>query len=516
MPGTPVQLGPFTEGMNNEDEETTIGDNQLADVVNFELDNDGSLYSRPAFVLDADTPVAGEFADLLGYYVRNDGATFGVYVTNVKTWLYDVELKTWSEIWANRASGFAQYDNKVVLASTSVAGGYWEAGVFTSTPTMPLAADIVFYQERFWAFGAQGTANQTRVWFSNVTSLGVPPTSIWDWTVATDYFEVNKGDGQWVTGLLADTNALVIFRNRSTWRLSFSGAPLKTGTLTALNRTIGADNNVSFVAYESYYLVLNQGSLYQFINWQFYPLNTKRVRFQVGASDASLRRSTALSIFNHRAIVWYYGSTYVYSLNTNTWSRWESVVLAPYRVVTIPSASFAGDVRAALASGGLTTSPKGTYRIRDEMLAGTVGEQMTCSIRTKSYSFNEAAQHKRLFYWTFEVRSAIGATGWAVPSVIPEGGNVTTDDMDLVTTDVLDAGSVDNPLIIVPTFESEVTFPTQSPTRALIKAGQDNRFLRIRFEIFLECDGTSRTSAARIYSITPYLRIAGGVSKQVS
>jgi len=515
MPGTPHRLGPFTEGMNNEDEPETIGDNQLADVVNFELDNDGSLLSRPAYLVDVDTPVAGQFVDAHGYYVRNDGVTFLVCTTDAKTWVYDITAKTWLEIWAVKASGFAQYDNKIVLISELAAGGYWEAGVFTSTPTMPQGSDIVFYQERFWAFGIRGTANQTRVWFSNVTSAGTPPTSIWDWTTASDYFEVNKGDGQWVTGLLADVNSLIIFRNRSTWRLTFGGSPLLTGSLDQLNPAIGTDNKDTFVTYESYYLTLSQGILYQFINYQFYPLNTKRVKFQQSTPDASLRRTTALSVLAHRAIVWYYGTTYVYSINTNTWSRWHSELHRPSLTLQIPPTSLAGDVRVGLAQAGLTTGPKGLLRIRDEVLAGTSGEQMTCSVRTKSYSLEEAAQYKRLFYWVVEVKSSSGVEGIATPSALSTEG-VTCDEMDLVTCDVLDLGNADNPLIIVPTYESDVDFPTAAPVRTTVKLGQALSYLRLRFDIALECDGTSRTSQARIYSITPYTRIRGGVAEKVS
>lgn len=514
MPGTPYPLGPFTEGMNNEDEEATIGDNQLADIMNFELDNDGSLLSRPAIVVDSASPVAGQFVDLLGYYVRNDGATFAVCTTDAKTWAYDIVAKTYQEIWANKAAGFTQYDNKIVMISETVAGGYWEAGTFTSTPTMPLGSDIVLYQERLWAFGARGTVNQTTVWFSNVTSAGAIPTVIWTWTTATDFFEVSKGDGQWVTGLLADVNALIIFRSRSSFRLTFAGSVF-SGSLVPLNATIGADNKDSFATYESYYLVLSQGILYQFINNQFYPLNTKRVRFTGSAPEAQLRRATAVSVFAHRAIVWYYGSLYVYSMNTNTWSRWDSAVSKAAYFMTIPPSSIAGDVRTALADVGINTAPKSMLRIADEVLEAGSGEEMTSFIRTKSYAVDEPAQYKRMFYWTFEVKTATGAIGIAYPSAIAEN-SVTTDEMDLVTTDVLDLGSVDNPLITVPSFSTDIDFPAAAPQRVLVKAIQDSRFMRIRFEIFLTSDGTTRTSQARIYSIVPYFRVKGGVAKKVS
>jgi hypothetical protein len=201
-------------------------------------------------------------------------------------------------------------------------------------------------------------------------------------------------------------------------------------------------------------------------------------------------------------------------MNTNTWSRWSSIHGAG-AFAMIPPTSVAGDTRVALAVPGLTTAPKKLLRIVDEVLQGAIGEEMVCSIRTKSISLDESAQYKRLFYWTFEIKSSRGGRGIATPTALSEGV-VTTDQMDMVTTDVLDLGSVDNPLIIIPTFETEVDFPTATPVQTLIRAGQDNRFRRIYFEVFVETDGTVRSAPARIYSITPYIRIKGSVAKKVS
>lgn len=518
MPGTPYPLGPFTAGMNNISDEATVEDNQVTTAMNLELDFDGSYRSRPAIVPVASSPVAGQRVEMLGWYVREDNVTFLVCTTDAKTWLYQADTGAWTEIWAEKASGFTQYDNHVVLCSATVPGIRWEGGAATAIPTMPLGSDIVLYQERFWMYGVRGTDNQNRLWFSNITTAGTSPTSIWDWTTATDFIEVKKGDGEWITHIVADTNALLIFRNRSFLRFAYPGSPFD-GTLYEQNPTLGADNRWCVVPYESYYLVFSQGSFYQLIQFSYYPLNNKRIRFESGspASPVHDDREVRVSIFGDRCLVWYHGATYVYNIVSNTWSAWDSPSTYAAHFLQIPPTSIAGIERTAYATTGVTdTARGGLYRVVDgELPAGSDGEPISCMLRTKSYSFDEAAQYKRMFYWTMEVRSASGARGIAYPSAIPTGG-VTYDDLDATTFDELDKGSWDNPLILIPSFESDVDFPAAAPIRGLIKCIQDSRLLRMHYEVHLECDGTSSTSPARIYSIVPYVRIKASVSKQVS
>jgi hypothetical protein len=315
-----------------------------------------------------------------------------------------------------------------------------------------------------------------------------------------------------------DVNAMLIFRNRSFYRFSFPGSPFD-GSLFEQNSTIGADNRWSVVSYETYFLVLSQGYFYQLINYSFYPLNNKRIAFEGAATAQPILagRETRLSIFGPRCLVWYHGSLFCYNIITNTWSTWDSPSTYAAHFHQVPQSSLPGIAPAALAITGVTDTTKGgLYRIEDDVLdAGQPGETINCVLRTKSYAFDEAAQYKRMFYWTFEVRSANGGMGVAYPSAIPTDG-LTYDDLEGISYDVLDLGTVDNPLILIPSYTTDVTFPTAAPVRALIKAGQDSRLLRMYYEITLECDGTASTSPARIYSIVPYVRIKASVSKQVS
>jgi hypothetical protein len=50
VPGAPINLGPFTGGMDNWTDQASISDKQLFLIENGEVDTDGSIVSRPAFV----------------------------------------------------------------------------------------------------------------------------------------------------------------------------------------------------------------------------------------------------------------------------------------------------------------------------------------------------------------------------------------------------------------------------------------------------------------------------------
>lgn len=518
MPGADVKLGPFTAGLNNVSEIGTIPDNALSDILNFELDIDGSLVSRPAII--ADKASGATFANLtmLGYAVDANNVTFLVCAnaTAGNTQMYNVATQAWTVIWSGLASGFAQYNNTLVLTSASAAGGYWDMGAlaFTSTPTMPIAAGIVLYQQRFWAWGVQGTANATTLWYSNLNVIS-PPQSIYDWVTTSNFITVSKGDGQWITALVADVNALLIFRSGSTWQFTYPGA-VANGTLRVLSPTIGAENQFCIVNYENYYLVFSAGFLYQFINYKWYPLNTKKVAFSRASLANGLQFNIRVSLFSRRAIVWYYGATYVYSIITQTWTRWDSPTTHAGHFMMVPASSTTGDFRTALAvTGENDATKKQLWRITDSVLQTLVGETMTCTIRTKAYALNQYGKYKRLFSWSAEIRSSSGVQGSAFPVALSVA-SVTWDQMALTTWDVLALGSWDNPLVPAPVYQTNVAFPTATPADTVVRLLQGFRFLRSYYQLSLTADGTTKTSPARIYAITLVLAVEAGVSKQVS
>lgn len=521
MPGSPVDLAPWSGGMNNSREASTIDDNQVAEATNLEFTPDGTAVSRPAIVFeDAGPNVTGAnpYNDSpmtpLGYYVRTTGQTSLVVADDEGTYLYDIATGLWTTIWGETASGYVQYLENAVLISESVAGGYWDGASFTTTATMPLGSDIAFYQERFWAFGVKATVNANTVWFSNLTVIS-PASSIWDWTVAQDFFEVGPGDGQWITAIQADVNALLIFRNLSTWQFTFPATP-NDGTLRQLSATNGADSKDCVAMYEGYYFVLNQGHLYQFISYQFYPLDAKKINLARTALPGGTRLDFKLSVLGPRVIVWYLGSCFVFNAITSTWSRWVSTETSGAYFLQAPPDPTMGDDRVAYGVTGEDDPTKSAlYRIQESPLQLGDGETFHCTLVTKSYAFGNPGGYKRQSLWVVEVSSANGIDGYLHPQALADSAT-NWDALDGTTWDILDEGNWDNPLITPMVIRDETIFPTQAPIRQLIKLRGGGRFLRAQYELRHTIDGTVATAPYRIYSITPYLFQKARASKKVS
>jgi hypothetical protein len=79
-----------------------------------------------------------------------------------------------------------------------------------------------------------------------------------------------------------------------------------------------------------------------------------------------------------------------------------------------------------------------------------------------------------------------------------------------------DFGTWNNPLVLPVTYVDDVEFPTLAPVLSTVKLVASMKFLQVYADIVMRCDGTSATSPARIYAITPYVDIGAGVSKKVS
>lgn len=539
-------LQQFTGGLNNYWDQSAIADTELADIINFEFSPNGALMSRPPIYAEKDslgativTPVAGQPVDVLGTYVRNDGLRFLVAVTNAKTWTYAVDAKTWTEIAAFKATDCTQYLNKIVLSSaTTGQGGYWEAGTFTNTPSMPALAGIELFQTRFFGYGVEGTTNANIIFWSNVSTAGPAgeSTSVWNWlTPASNYMyvEIGGGDGQWITAIAQGYNDIVIFRNRSTYRYSYSDVP-EEGSMQAMQQDIGAESRRSVAKFENAHFVLSGGILYKYQNWLYYPLNAQRVKFET--YDFDKRFQHAVSIVGRRALVWHNGSMYAYNLDTETWSEWESATKAAY-FVTVPRKS--EEAQESLyygISGASTAALSGTsdfalFRIEDAPVSANGAEVFQCSIQTKIYDFATPVEWKRLYFWAVDLASANIVKAVAYPVSLPEvAPSVTWDeiskDFDLetgfYTWDSLSydgmgdttSGNWDNlkkPSGAVATISE--TISTSQALRTELKLNQALRFRRIYFELYLTCDGTALTSPVQVFSITPMIGAKSKIAK---
>lgn len=542
-------LQQFTGGLNNYWDQSSIADNELADIINFEFTTSGSLMSRPAIYPEKKngevvySPVATQPIDILGTYIRSDGLRFVVATTNTKTWTFDVEHQSWTEIAAFKASDCTQYLNKIVLSSTTAGqGGYWENGTFTNTPTMPALGGIELFQTRFFGHGVQGTANANIVYWTNVSTAGPSgeSTSVWNWNDASGnkmYVEIGGGDGQWITAIAQGYNDIVIFRNRSTYRYSYGDVP-EEGTMQAMQQDIGAESKRSVVKFENAHFVLSGGILYKYQNWLYYPLNAQKVTFET--YDFEKRFQHAVSIVGRRCLVWHNGSMYSYNLDTETWSEWESIHKVAY-FITVPRRSeesaeslFFG-ISGATAQSATGLTDFCLYRIEDSNVSFNGSEDMKCFMQTKVYDFQTPVEWKRMYFWTADLATALPVKAVAYPVALSENeitikwdeiskdfdteiGFSSWDDLSLDGLGDTDFGTWDNLKQSTGQIGTLVdTIPaTSKPLRLEVKLQQALRFRRIYFELYLDCDGTASTSPVQVFSVIPMIGSKAKIQREAN
>lgn len=541
----------FTGGLNNYWDQSSIQDNELAKLVNFEVTTNGALTSRPPIWYEKNlagnaiiyTPEADEPIDIIGTYIQNNGTRSLVIVTDDKTWLYNVETRAWTQIATFRATDCTQYQNKVVLASsTAGAGGYWQSGTFTVTPTMPALGGIELFQNRFFGFGIQGTNTANTIYWSDITTAGVEgaSNSIWNWQDAQGYFyvEIGAGDGQWVTAMAQGYNDLVIFRNKSTYRFSYGELP-EEGTMQVMQQDIGAETARCVVKFENAHFVLSGKTLYKYQNWLYYPLNSERVNFEK-QTEFTPRFEHAISVVGRRCLVWHGGKLYAYNMDTSTWSEWDSQRRVGY-FVTVPRQNEDDKEELYYGIGGdadvesNVATDYALFRTRDLVSVPGVGgsthtEEMICSLRTKIYDFATPVEWKRLYFWSADLATARTVRAVAVPVAI------TTDPVAVHWDELSQDGVYDNGFYnfdelsqedafdeVFSTWDRPKTpgtiesviddFPVGTLTRLVTKLDQSLRFRRIYFELYLTCDGTVTTSPVQVFSLTPMVGVKAKVAK---
>lgn len=537
-------LQQFTGGLNNYWDQSAIADSELASIINFEFSPNGALMSRPPIYIQQHsgsnvvTPVTGEPFDILGTYVQANGDRYLVASTNSKTWIFNVLTHAWTQIATFKASDCTQYLNKIVLCCETQAGGYWEAGTFTATTSMPHLSGIELFQNRFFGFGVKGTNTANIVYWGNVSTAGPSgeSTSVWVWTNIDNnlmYVEIGGGDGQWITAIAQGYNDIVIFRNRSTYRYSYGDVP-EEGTMQAMQQDIGAESKRSVVKFENAHFVLSGGILYKYQNWLYYPLNAQKVKFE-GYAFAR-RFEHAVSIIGRRALVWHNGGMYAYNLDTETWSEWESTnrvayfVTVPRRAEELEESLYFG-ITGASNPADVGATAFSLYRIEDKPNSSIGSESFQCSLRTKIYDFQSPVEWKRLYFWTVDLASALPVKAIAYPVALPataplanwdqiskdfegETGYKSWDDLSYEGSGDIYYGTWDNitqPTSAVATIVSD--FPTGQVLRMETKLNHALRFRRMYFELYLNCDGTAFTSPVQVFSITPMIGAKAKISK---
>lgn len=375
MPGKPINIGPFTGGLNNISISGEAADDELVQLINFEVDKDTSLTSRPPIELVEGTTLPSTNTlgwEILGIFRVNTTTWYLIVVvptsgstnvdTTVKAYLNGVIgagesvtiIKNSTGI-ANKVTAMVQFKERLYFAvgpDASDTGFSWALGEATggvAITSMPRGTTMIGWQSRLWISGVTklGT-NATefnRVYFSTINSSG-PQPGTWE---ASNFFDTAPGEGGFITCLLASFNNLIIFKTDGAWRFSFAATPAN-GKVEKISGQVGAANKFAAVEFENFIFVYDQGIVYELINSNFTQVN-RFVKFSENPfSVDNTAPGVELSIVNRRLIVRYFNNLYVYTVDTKSWSQWFSYNGTPGRFVELPTDSASSTPRRYVAA----------------------------------------------------------------------------------------------------------------------------------------------------------------------
>lgn len=519
---TAVKLGPFTGGINTASDASAIQDPELVDCLNFELDLDGSLISRPPIVEITSNVAFSERIVIIGK--ANIAGDFYL-IGSCSDGTYYFDGISWNLIVAGLISKCAvQFQDLVFIVpanNSGVDGGYWDGSLFTTDANMPAGEAAVFHKSRMWIVpGKNATGDAAhQVRFTDPISIATPTPLVW---TASNLIPVGQGDGQNLVDIVSFNDNLTLFKQDSTYVFAYDLLPTD-GILRQINNNIGASEYRCVVSYENSLFVFHEGSVYEIQNYDFQSVS-EQLRFELDDATPGFVRTEPvfLCLFGERLLLRYYNRLYVYGLRTKTWSRWSSASdnlnsIGP--LTEMPSLAIAQDDTEYYA-GSSNNTLNSVFRINDGYSADIVEEDstglfdITCFILTKNFDFGESHLYKKLAYWGADVLSNNNTiTGVVSPVAAPQA--VTWDALSGYTWDELSSytwESLITPNAVVQTDASDNSILI----RKFVKFLKALRFRQINFKVVLTTDGGTTEGPCRLFSVTAFVGLKQTVVKQVT
>lgn len=519
-----LRLGPFSGGLNIGSDPVLIGDNELFDCLNFELDIDGSLVSRPAIQV-AFQGANNERLLIFGSVVFS-GSLYLFATRNSKTFVSTNAGSSWTELnpggLSRECKSMEVYNNTVWLPATplSANGGisWTPGGGPVAVAALPRGDKCVVHKNRLYVVpGETATSNSSRLSFSSAADFTTFP--------GTNFIDVSPGDGDTLNNLIIYQDNLLLFKGESTHVLAYDLDPADA-ILREINPVVGSGGSFGVTQYENTVYCLHRNKVYEISNFNFSLINLKVPL----VFDNSLPTNTTarfepqhLSILGERLIVRYYNRTYSFQLRTRTWGEWQKTDDSS----TIEWHVFGPLVRARDLSGsGLDTYYTGysfdvtsggykVIKIIDGRTSGAIeglgSNFFYCIATTKDYDMADPVRYKRLFWWGADVITGKDVLGSITPITLVS--SVTWDALTTETwADLLTWGS---PIIGSVAFMETIAGDNIANTNKLIKFGKAQRFRKINFSMRMQTDG-SPSQPTKIFQFTAVVAIKELVSARIS
>ena len=509
MPGQPVKIGPFVGGMNTYSGPSTIADNEAVQLLNLDVDLDGSLLSRPGVAVTAG-PSTGVLSHALGVYRAKTGEVYIVYASGNTLRAYNTATSSWTAVISSAGpfTSAVQYNDFLYLtikpSGVATGGAKWDpVGGYVAVATMPRGYDSCVYKERMFVSASRNsdTTSINRIKFSNAAN---PDT----WT-STDYFDVNAGDGDDIMCITVFDSSIVIFKSDSTFIFAYESNPAK-GLVQRISSSLGANNRYSVVEYENNLFVMHEANVYRISNWNWEHANIK-VPFEYRNAYSTLDPDkSSLSLLGNRLLARYYDKYYSLGLKTGAWSQWDFSVegYTPSEFVSNPNISTL--VGAASYYAGCYVNVNQIYLFVDTKF--DTDEDFTIRLVTKSYDFGPSYAFKRLYWWGADILGNVTTAFKVIPNVY----NVPVKWGQIIGKTQAQLGTWGRPLDAALDVTDSAAANNTTNYRTFLKLLKGLRFRQLQFILEATYQGLNSTAAYRIFSLTAFVDSKETVSKKVS
>lgn len=555
-----LTIGPFIGGLNNYMDASSIRDEELTQLVNYEVDPGGSLITRPGITVNPSgvswgtgggasasylthgTPVnpvaVGRYKARGGaalLYKEIDGQIYTERMNNAA----DVVQQGMKEI-VNLTPGrkknvcAVQYNDRMYFSNQSNqdAIGYTRVGFtdFTKIASMPPAENLFVHKERIFAVPGKHTTRATdsalnRIYFTPVLYDGG------DWNVAENFINIGGGDGEYITNGIVYLGDILFFKDSSTWRFTYE-ADIAGGTLEKIS-DVGTVGSRSVTKCNDRVYTFYNDNLYEVFNYQWRKVSAG-VKFDKKAirPTDTYAEDVSLSYLGDRIIVSYYGNTYVYTQSTGTWTTWEFSFEGFGRMLPV-SGSYLDNIDNDILIAGYfkNTNYKANntdnklihklYRVENtnQPISSVSAsyepeEQYECRFTTKILDLGGGSAFKRLMWWGLDalIKTKVQSTA----TVIVNNAGFDWDDLEETDLDALEETTCDNLLTVFPRAKNNVEMYSIDLGRRFIKFLQGLRFRQIQFDFNTMVDGTADTVPHKIFALTLVMKGKTKMSEQVS
>lgn len=522
-------LGPFSGGLNNAVDPSSVADNELVSIENWDIDVDGSLKSRPPYVNFVASPVNSltqtQSPDTLGIFYAVDGTPWIICSNGVNgTYAYRADVADPSSNAAYHKTvsstvsyvAMAQFNGSAYLVAPGGSCGSWTpSGGFVADANMPAGNTIAVHAYRlFVAAGYNDGAQPTRVWYSNILSdigLGL-------WTAANNYVDVGAGDGQAVTALVDYGTELLVFRTGSIWSLSYT-TDISAGIVQPTILGTGLEDGRCIAVAEDYIYFLYRGRAYEFFNNTVQQIN-QLVQF-TGTSIAA-SEPFWVSVFNNRVIFGAHDYQYVFNRILRVWTSWVRsdghtvgrLIELHASTTQLPKAfGFLTDSASFFSSG---STPSAHLLVMTDGYLSGVAETMVCKVTTKMYGYGAEAQYKRLFWWGVDASFYGELDVWVQPLVL--NASVTWGQLITrgITWGALLKYTWGDPVPPIVATDSADGISGGYVRRRFAKFLKSLRFRQIQYHMEFHSDGTPSTAPTRLFALTTFVSLKEHVFDKVS